>query len=346
MRITVAIVGLSVAAALSAAASIAVGQSLGRYEYTRPLMGTTFRIVLYASEDTVARSASADAFARLEALERVMSDYDPASEVSRLSASAGQGRAVEVSDDLWTVLERAVHWAERTDGAFDPSVGSLTRAWRWGMRRGTAPSPDRIAKALETVGHNKLHLNRATQTVLLETDGMRLDLGGIGKGYAADAALATLRRFAIKSALIDAGGDLAMGDAPPDETGWRVEVTTVDDTGQLTADVLHLANLAVATSGDAYRFVEVDGVRFSHILDPRTGMGVTARRVVTIVAPYGADADALASAVSVLGSESGLRLLNTLPDITGRVLEWSPAHGRWTMSQTSHLLPNPNAESN
>jgi thiamine biosynthesis lipoprotein len=150
---------------------------------------------------------------------------------------------------------------------------------------------------------------------------MQLDLGGIAKGYAGDEVLRVLAGFGITRALADAGGDLVLGDAPPASCGWRVAVGTVDAAGRRVEEVRCLANIAVATSGDTYRYLEADGTRYSHIIDPATGMGLTSRREVTVLAPTGMQADALASAVSVMG-EAGLALGTRLPGVAIRLIQW------------------------
>ncbi len=312
-------------------------QQLERYHFDRALMGTPFRIVLYAMDSVRARQGAVAAFARVDALERRLSDYDPSSEVSRLSATAGSGEWVSVSKDLWTVLAAAQDWAARTDGAFDVTVGPLTRLWRWAGRRATFPPHERLNRARESVGYRFLLLNPATRSVRLELDGMRLDLGGIGKGYAADAALDVLRSFGVHHALVDAGGDVVLGDAPPGTTGWRVEIPGVED-GRVVSEIRHLARGAVATSGDAYRFIEVDSVRYSHIMDPQSGMGLTERRVVTVLAPTGTEADALASAVSVLGPMKGIAFVDGRPGAAARILQRDVGGGgRWRQWQSSCL---------
>ena len=284
-------------------------------------MGTTFNLVLYAPDSALARRAADAAFARIDTLNQRLSDYLSDSELSRLSATAGQGRAVPVSDDLWTVLKAAQHLAEQTDGAFDVTVGPLTRLWRWAMRRERLPPEDRLDEARQAVGYRHLALDSAARAVCLKKPGMRLDLGGIAKGFAVDEALGVLQAHGLTRVLVDGGGDLRLGDPPPGTPGWRVEVSGVTTDGKTVQEARFLARKAVATSGATYRFVEVDGVRYSHLLDPRTGMGLTVERLVTVVAPTGMQADALASALSVLGPDDGLALAAGLPEVAARFIQ-------------------------
>ncbi len=273
-----------------------------RYEYRKIVMGTQARIVLYADGEERARDAAAAAFGRMEALDEVLSDWRGDSELARLSAAAGSG-ARPIGDDLFAVLDRAQAIARKSAGAFDVTVGPYVALWRAAREAGVLPAPDALAAARARVGFEKLRLDAEGRTATLETAGMALDLGGIGKGFAGDAALAVLRERGIERALVDLGGDLVAGEAPPGRDGWRV------DAGCGAATRPHrLANGAIATSGATEQSVVVDGVRYSHIVDPRTGLGLTAPLCVSVRAADGATADALASAASVLGRRAGRAL--------------------------------------
>jgi thiamine biosynthesis lipoprotein len=298
---------------------------LERFEFSQPHMGTEFVIRLYAKTKDDAQQAAAAAFARIAELDGRLSDYQADSELSRLTRTAGSGQTVEVSEDLWNVLTAAAHAAEASDGAFDVTVGPFVRLWRRARRTGQMPSPERLEQAQEAVGYQHIELDRSMRRVRLKRPGMRLDLGGIAKGYAADEALRVLRQQGVTQALVGGGGDLAIGESPPGEVGWRVAIATLrrseasDGTGNGEEGrdaesgreglVLLLANCGVATSGDAYQFVEFDGKRYSHIVDPRTGLGVTTSSSATVVAPNCTVADALATAVSVLGPTKGIALI-------------------------------------
>lgn len=282
-------------------------------------MGVPFRIVLYAANDSQARAAASVAFDRLRELDSILSDWDDSSELMRLCARAGDGSWQQVSDDLMRVLELAQRLARRSRGAFDITVGPFVRLWRKARKTSELPRPEELSRAGAAVGIRYVRLRPQERRVLLEKRGMLLDLGGIAKGYAADAALGALRQSGIRSALVDGGGDIAVGDAPPGESGWRIAVAPLSGRGQ-PSRVLILANMAVATSGDVWQFVEIGGRRYSHIVDPRTGVGLTDRLSVTVVARSGATADALATAVSVLGPEAGVRLVDETPGCAALIL--------------------------
>lgn len=270
-------------------------------------MGVPVRLTVYAGSEAQARAACRAAFDRFAALEQVMSDYRPTSELMRLCAKAGRG-AQPVSADLWRVLERSHTLARRSDGAFDVTVGPLVRLWRAARRSGRLPDPAALREARSRVGWRRVRLaDPVARTVALETPGMQLDLGGIAKGFACDEAQAALKANGVTRALVEAGGDIVVSGAPPDApAGWRVEVG---------GGVRTLADCAVSTSGDTEQFVEIGGVRYSHIVDPRTGLGLTTRTAVTVVAPDGMTSDGLATALSVLGEEKGRWLLVLYPGV-------------------------------
>ncbi|MFQ5445854.1 MAG: FAD:protein FMN transferase [Saprospiraceae bacterium] len=268
-----------------------------RFEYVESHMGTEFRIVFYTSDETLANAAAAAAFRRIDELEQIFSDYIPGSEVSRLSATAGTGEKVLVGDDLWKVLSFSQRVAKETKGAFDVTAGALTKLWRRAFRQKKFPEEADLEAAGKTVGYKKLKLYKK-QRVELSTAGTLLDFGGVAKGYAVDEAMKVLKQHGISAAMIDGGGDIAVSDAPPGQPGWAIE-RSVYKAGKLDSQMFFLSNKAVATSGDTYRYLEWEGKRYSHILDPRTGMGVTTRQIVTVLASTCMEADAWATAMSV-----------------------------------------------
>ncbi len=286
------------------------GVALQRFVFERAEMGVPFRITLYAPDETSARTAADAAFARVEALNGIFSDYDSDSELSRLSQTAGAGKAVPVSSDLWRVLEASQKLAERTEGAFDITVGPLVSLWRRARRKHELPEARSLERMRNRVGYKYIQLDATARTAELTRPEMRLDLGAIAKGYAAAEALNVLRAHGLSRALAAASGDMAAGDPPPNQDGWRVEVGSLDVPGAPEPEIILVKNCGIATSGDLFQRVEIDGVRYSHIVNPHTGLGLTDHALVTIVAPDGMTADGLATAVSVLGPEAGVRLVN------------------------------------
>jgi thiamine biosynthesis lipoprotein len=294
--------------------------NLTRYEFQRPEMGVPFRIVLYAAEQNAAEEAAEAAFGRVKQLNSIMSDYDPDSELSKLSAGSGQGQAVAVSEDLWFVLSRAQELAKRSEGAFDVTVGPFVNLWRRARRVHQLPDPQRLAQARQAVGYKHVRLDSAHHTVELLVPNMRLDLGGIAKGYAVDQALKTLREHGIERALVEGGGDVAVSEPPPGKNGWRFELSSLDATNAPAARYLSLKNTAISTSGDLYQRLEIEGKRYSHIVDPHTGIGLTDHSLVSVIAPDSITADSLTKVVSVLGPQKGLKFIEATPHVAARVM--------------------------
>ena len=327
--------------------AIAVGPTLSestseRYEYTHPAMGTQALIVLYARDADEARAAADAAFARIDALDRTLSDYREDSELMRLSRRSGGG-PVAVSDDLFRVLRASRQMFDRTGGAFDATVGPLSLLWRRARRLGEMPDAGSVAVARALVGGDRLTIDEAHRTVTLATAGMRLDLGGIAKGFAADEATRVLAHAGVVSSLVALGGDIRVTAPPPEAAAWQIAVAGVE--AGLKAgptDSLALRHAAVSTSGDAEQFIEIGGVRYSHVLDPRRGEPITGRRSATVVASDATSSDALAKAVVVLGSAAAMRVVDGIPGAAAR-LTVSTAAGteiyessRWRASHAHH----------
>jgi len=303
---------------------------------SQPHMGTIVRIVADYDDPQAFQKATDEAFERIAEIEQICSDYRSDSEVLQLSAKSPTSKPIAVSDDLWNVLSQAQVVNQASDGAFDVTVGPLTKEWRRFRRRGML-DPARIDAAQASVGAQHLILDEETQAVSLSVADMRIDLGGIAKGYAIDAAMKVLSARGISRALVDAGGDIAVSGAPRGEPGWRVGIASLDPQ-QPPILIAHLSSCAVATSGDAFQFLQHNGKRYSHILDPRTGYGVEHRASVTVLAKNATQADAWASAISVLGPEGTPKALKQQPNIAAwmevlvdeKPLSWaSPNLGRW-----------------
>jgi thiamine biosynthesis lipoprotein len=284
---------------------------LKRFEYTEPHMGTVYRLVLYAADRPTADVAAKSAFGRIEELEAIMSDYRPESELMRLCQHAG-GPPVHVSNELYTVLRQARRVSEESAGAFDVTIGPLSHLWRRARRTGSAPDSEQIRQAKDLVDFGQMRLDDVNHTVQLTKAGMLLDLGGIGKGFSADEAIASLRAHGITRALVAAGGDIAVSDPPPDAPGWRIAIATPGTTAPSIKRYIRLASAAVSTSGDAEQHLEAGGKRYSHIIDPRTGMGIVGRQTATVIAPKGILADSLTKVASILEPAKALPIVERL----------------------------------
>ena len=281
-------------------ASYSQAAALERFEAEQAHMGTLFRIVLYAATGNAAQEALRQAFARVRQLDERLSDYRLESELSQLPQRA-YPQPVAVSPDLFTLLSASQQLAGETQGAFDVTMGPLTRLWREARRDDRLPLLQEVREAQRLTGHNKLVLNPRRQTVRCLQAGMRLDLGGIAKGYAADQALQVLRRCGMPHALIAASGDIVVGEAPPGERAWTVHVQPQP----WCQETLLLRNAAVSTAGDREQFIESGGKRYAHIIDPRTGQGTVGKPGVSVVAPTGCEADGIDTALVVMDPQRG-----------------------------------------
>ena len=280
-----------------------------RYEFEEIHMAVPVRIILYAPSSEVAEKAAKEAFASFHTLNGIMSDYDPESELSLLSEDRGMTR---VSEDLFVVLRAAKHYCTISDGAFDITAGPMVLLWRRSRRMQELPKERYIEQAKELVGNHLWELDECAQSVRLLKAGMRLDLGGIAKGYAVDKAFEIIQKHGISSQLVDAGGDFRVGTPPPGTEGWKIAKDN---------ETVLLKNRAMATSGGRFQFVEIEGVRYAHIVNPKTGLGITEPYTVHVTAPTAMEADALATAVSILGKENGKKLIDMLPEVSVEIVE-------------------------
>ena len=274
------------------------------FEAVEAHMGTLFRIKLYAVGERHAKAAFRAAFDRVRDLDVILSDYQAESELNRISTNP-----MRIGEDLFRVLSASQKLSEETGGAFDVTLGPVIRLWRDARKNSRLPDGAALREAAARCGYRKLRLDAASHSAWVDQAGMQLDLGGIAKGYAADEALAVATKLGIHSALVAASGDLAFSDAPPGQQGWRIEAGS-------TGRILTLSNAAVSTSGDAEQHLDFNGVRYSHIIDPATSLGLTTGLTVTIIAPHGIEADGISTAVSVLGVKRGQELIEKHPGVS------------------------------
>jgi thiamine biosynthesis lipoprotein len=275
-----------------------------RYEFSHPQMGTLFQIILYGEDSALVKKAASEAFAKIDSLNLHFSDYLENSEISQLSQKA-DGHWVKVSSDMWHLLMASQRVSRKSKGAFDITVGPLSKVWRRAFRQLVFPSAKDIQEAKAAVNYRWLKLRKG-QLVYLQHPHMRLDAGGIAKGFAVDEATYILQRYGFEQTLVIGGGDLRVGQAPPGKPGWSIGTKTMNALGEVSDTTILLVNVAVSTSGDTYRFLAWEGQRYSHIIDPRTGLGITHRGLTRIQAPTSTLADVLATTVNVLGPVKGL----------------------------------------
>lgn len=296
-----------------------VPKTLSLYEAVEPHMGTLFRIKVYAPDQISAQRGFQAAFERIDQLDKIFSDYRPESELSRITQEA-LGHPVRVSEDLFRVAQASEQLSIGTGGAFDLTIGPLTHLWRQARQDHRLPQAEAVQSAIVRCGYTKMHLDTAARTVQFDAPQMLLDAGGIAKGYAADEAVMVLAKLGLHSALVAASGDLALSDAPPGQTGWKIGIDSFDRADKPFTHVLMLSNAAVSTSGNGEQHLNSGGKTYSHIIDPKTGMGLQDDVTVTAISRHGITADAAATAISVLGCERGLAYAESQPNLAVFIL--------------------------
>jgi thiamine biosynthesis lipoprotein len=286
----------------------------------RPVMGTFARVVAVAQNRKTADQSIEAALAEMYKVDDLMSDYKKDSEISQVNRDAFK-QPVKVSQSTFEVLDKAVEFSKLSGGSFDVTVGPIVQLWRAATESNSVPTEDQLQQARSKVGYEKLTLDANELTVRFAVDGMMLDLGGIAKGYAIDKAVEAMQKQGALGGMVDIGGDIrCFGRPSKGKTHWLIGVQDPTKAKEgldpgTSLLVLQLEDAAIATSGDYRRFALVEGQRYSHIISRTTAAGARGLSSVTIIAKKAIDADALATAVTVLGSEKGLALVENLPEI-------------------------------
>lgn len=288
------------------AAAVLCGCEPGPVRRSEFLMDTSISITAYGRAASDGLNA---AFASFEKVESLMSAYRPDSEVSRLNAEAGKN-AVRLSPETFRTLAASLQMARASGGAFDPTIGPLVEVWniRQGAESPVLPGAEAVEAARRRVDYARVRLNAPNRTAYLSEPGMRLDLGGSAKGFAAGLAAEAMRKSGVQHALIDAGGNIVTVGVHPENRLWRVGIRHPREPGSILGSV-GVADMAVVTSGDYERYFELGGRRYHHLLNPATGYPASGLQSVTIVGPDSLQADLLSTAVFVLGLERGMKLL-------------------------------------
>ena len=287
---------------------------LMRFDETRSLMDTYVKVVIYADEG-IAEEAINAAFARMEEIERIATTWDSEGEAFKLNQN---GYSDAPSDELLELINLSLYYSELTDGSFDITVQPLLDLWAGGLwKESKEVQQSKINEMLRLVGSDKIGING--NRIYFKTEGMKITLGGIAKGYAVDEALEVLRGMGIKYALVDAGGDIGTIGSKPDGELWNVALVNPDDTSQSLA-TFKVSDKSVATSGNYVRYFNPEA-KVHHIINPETGYSATDSISVTIIAESCTQADALATAVFVMGPENGMRLVELLDDVEGFIVD-------------------------
>jgi len=262
-------------------------------------MGSAFNLIIVSADSNKANHLARKSYELVDSLNHIFSNYDSSSELSKINASAGL-LPYKMSTAMLDLVQKSQYAYIQSKGAYDISIGPLSSLWRNARKAKLFPEASTVLATKKLVGLNQVKINKRLGTIFLPNANMQLDFGGIAKGYIAQWVINFLKANGIQQALVDAGGDIVMSGPPLNQQGWLIGVNLPETTDDLLNKKLQLSNCSVATSGDVYQFIEYKGVKYSHIINPLTGYGVTNLRNVTIVAKTGATADWLATACSIL----------------------------------------------
>lgn len=283
-----------------------------RFESSLPKMGSSFKITLYTSDSLYAQEVFSRCWARVDELNSIFSDYVEDSEASLLSDLAGMDEWLPVSYDLWNVLLKSNDISIQSEGAFDVTLGAVTKLWRRSIRHNELPTPQDIIDTKKCSGYKWIEFHPTERQIKIKKKGLRFDFGAIAKGYAVDEVFKILRQQNITSALVDGGGDLYIGAHPSKSTQWNIEVFHDH------LRTIKVENKAIASSGSMYKNVSTSGYKYGHIIEPESGTGVKSElnddQIITVIAPSCLMADALATALSVIGEQDRDRLMKKYPN--------------------------------
>jgi thiamine biosynthesis lipoprotein len=280
---------------------------LKRFQFSENKMGSYFNIIFHHTDSTEAVSIAKECFLIVDSLNNIFSDYSSESEVGKLNSQTYNGD-IKVSDELFTMIIQSSQAWIQSGKTFDITIGALSQLWRKAKKENKFPEKAAIKKAKQSTGFENIIVNEKSKTISLKRSGIKLDFGGIVPGYAAQRIIDYLKTKDIRHALVDASGDIVMSEAPPGKNGWSIGINLPESENELWDKKLELKNCAVSTSGDVYRYTIHNGKKYSHIIDPETGYGVTSQRNVTVIAKDGATADWLATACSISSIKKALGL--------------------------------------
>jgi thiamine biosynthesis lipoprotein len=278
-----------------------------KFSYSEMKMGSAFNLIIVSADSNKANHLARKSYELVDSLNHIFSNYDSSSELSKINASAGL-LPYKMSTAMLDLVQKSQYAYIQSKGAYDISIGPLSSLWRNARKAKLFPEASTVLATKKLVGLNQVKINKRLGTIFLPNANMQLDFGGIAKGYIAQWVINFLKANGIQQALVDAGGDIVMSGPPLNQQGWLIGVNLPETTDDLLNKKLQLSNCSVATSGDVYQFIEYKGVKYSHIINPLTGYGVTNLRNVTIVAKTGATADWLATACSILPIQEAKQL--------------------------------------
>lgn len=284
------------------------------YSRSLKLMGNNFTITVVAQDEAFATSNIDMAIAEIRRIEELFTTFNPESETNQVNDNAGV-KPVKVRPEVFSLIERSIRISEITQGAFDITYGSIDKSlWNFDKTMTSLPDSVTASKMVHLINYRNIILNNAESTVFLKEKGMRIGFGGIGKGYAAEMAKRLLIKNNVKGGIVNASGDLTTWGNQPDGNPWTVGISNPDHP-EKAFSFLEISNKAIATSGNYEKYVMIGGKKYSHTIDPKTGMPVQGIKSVTVISHNAEFADAMATPISVMGIEAGLFLVDQLPNL-------------------------------
>ena len=286
-------------------------QTWKEYRQSEKLMGNTFELTVVAADETWAGEKIALAIAEIRRIEKLFTTFSDDSQTNKINKQAGIA-PVKVDKEVFELIQRSLKISAVTDGAFDITYGSADKSlWNFDRNMKQLPDPAIAKESVKRIDYRNVLLDEQAQTVMLKEKGMRIGFGGIGKGYAADKAKALLVQEGVQSGIVNASGDLITWGTQADGKPWTIGIAHPDD-ARAAFSWLDISNLAIATSGNYEKYVMIDGKKYSHTINPKTGMPVTGIKSVTIISPYAEIADAMATPVMVMGVKAGLQMIDQI----------------------------------
>lgn len=288
-----------------------INKNLNIFKRTERLMGNTFELTVLAEDELWANQKIELAIAEIKRIEKLLTTFSETSETNRINENAGIC-AVKVSNEVFNLIERALRISNITDGAFDLSYGSIDKKlWNFDRSMTSLPDAETAKERVKLINYKNIILNKDDCSVMLREKGMRIGFGGIGKGYAAEMAKALLKREGVQSGIVNASGDLTTWGNQADGQPWTVGIANPDH-ANLPFSYLNVTDMAMATSGNYEKFIEIEGKKYSHTINPKTGLPVTGIKSVTIISPNAEIADAMATPVTIMGIKAGLNMINQI----------------------------------
>lgn len=276
------------------------------------LMGSSFDVSIVAENEAFAENYIQQVFEKVIRIDLLISDWKPNSQISEVNKNAGI-KPVKVDKEVFDLTKRALQFSEITSGAFDITVSSMDKIWSFDGLMDELPTKEAIQKSIENVGYKNVILNESESTIFLSKKGMKIGFGATGKGYAADKGRELMLKLGIKGGIVNASGDLASWGRQPDRKSWLIGLRDPFKNGAILR-TFPVRNAAMCTSGDYQKFALIDGVRYSHIINPKTGIPASGLTSVTVLGPEAETANAFSTSIMVLGTEAGLQLLENYPD--------------------------------